>query len=102
MARFRPGDRVRVLPDMVDTHHRTPGYVKGRIGRVEALSGSFYDPEDRAYGGSGLPKRELYLIEFGMRSLWGPRYQGGEGDKLLVDVYEQWLEPAGDPVGPRG
>ena len=102
MARFRPGDRVRVLPTAVHTHHRTPGYVKGRTGRVGALAGSFYDPEDRAYGGSGLPKRDLYLIEFGMQSLWGPRYRGGEEDKLIVDIYEQWLEPAGNPVGRQG
>lgn len=99
MARFRPGDRVRVLPDVVDTHHRTPAYVKGRTGRVQAPSGSFHDPEDRAYGGSGLPKRDLYLIEFDMQSLWGPRYGGGEEDKLLIDIYEQWLEPAGNPAG---
>ena len=98
MARFRPGDRVRVLPNVVDTHHRTPAYVKGRVGRVHALSGSFHDPEDRAYGGSGLPKRELYLVGFGMRSLWGRRYRGGQKDRLLVDIYEQWLEPAGQPI----
>ncbi|MDE0131704.1 MAG: nitrile hydratase subunit beta [bacterium] len=90
---------MRVLPDVVDTHHRTPAYVKGRTGRVHAPSGSFHDPEDRAYGGSGLPKRDLYLIEFDMQSLWGPRYGGGEEDKLLIDIYEQWLEPAGNPAG---
>jgi len=93
---------VRVLPNVVDTHHRTPSYVKGRIGRVHALSGSFYDPEDRAYGGTGLPKRELYLVWFGMQSLWGRRYRGGEEDKLLVDIYEQWLEPVGEPAGSQG
>lgn len=79
---------------MVETHHRTPGYVKGKVGWINALSGSFYDPETRAYGGSGIPKRELYLVEFDMRSLWGNRYRGREGDSLLVDLYEQWLEPA--------
>lgn len=99
MAGYRPGDRVRVLSNVVDTHHRTPAYVKGREGRVHALSGSFYDPEDRAYGGSGFPKRELYLIEFDMKSLWGPRYRGGETDKLLIDIFEQWLEAAGKPLG---
>ena len=90
---------MRVLPKVVDTHHRTPAYVKGRTGRVHTLSGSFHDPEDRAYGGSGLPKRELYLIEFDMQSLWGPRYRGGEEDKLLIDIFEQWLEAAGGPPG---
>ena len=86
---------------MVDTHHRTPGYVKGKVGRVKALSGRFYDPESRAYGGSGVPKRALYLVEFGMRDLWGGGYKGPAADSLLVDIYEQWIEPANDPVGPE-
>lgn len=94
MARFSPGDIVKVLNTTVDTHHRTPRYVKGKVGRVSAFSGSFYDPETRAYGGSGRPRRELYLVEFDMRDLWGRRYGGREGDRLLIDLYEQWLEPA--------
>lgn len=94
LAGFLPGDEVRVLPTHVHTHHRTPGYVKGKVGRVHALSGSFYDPEARAYGGSGLPKRELYLVEFDMGRLWGKEYQGREDDSLLIDLYEHWLEPA--------
>ena len=93
MARFRPGDRIGVLQMAVDTHHRTPGYVKGKVGRVQALCGVFLDPESRAYGGSGLPKRALYRVEFDMRELWGERYRGPAGDTLLVDIFEQWLEP---------
>ncbi len=27
---------------------------------------------------------------------------GGEEDKLLVDIYEQWLEPVGEPAGSQG
>lgn len=90
---------MRVLSYVVDTHHRTPGYVKGKVGRVETVSGRFHDPESCAYGGSGLPKRELYLIGFDMRTLWGDEYRGGHEDRLLVDVYEQWLEPVDDSVG---
>lgn len=93
MARLRPGDRVGVRPDLVGTHHRTPGYVKGRMGRVQALCGVFPDPESRAYGGSGLPERALYRVEFDQRELWGERYGGPEGDSLLIDIFEQWLEP---------
>ena len=98
MAQFRPGDSIRVLPTVVDTHHRTPGYVKGKLGRVKALSGTFPDPESRAYGGTGLPERALYLIEFDMRAIWGERYSGPTSDSLLIDIYEQWLEPAHDPA----
>ena len=99
MEGFRPGAMVRVLATTVETHHRTPGYVKGKVGRVQALSGSFYDPESRAYGGSGLPKRALYRIEFDMRDLWGNRYGGLTGDSLLIDIYENWLEPVSAAIG---
>ena len=94
MTRFSPGDAIRVLPTAVDTHHRTPSYVKGKLGRVKALSGTFPDPESRAYGGSGLPERELYLVEFDMRTIWGDRYSGPLNDSLFIDIFEQWLEPA--------
>ncbi len=99
MTRFLPGDRVRVRSTPIDTHHRTPGYVKGKAGRVQALAGSFYDPQLRAYGGRGLPKRALYRVEFQMRDLWGEDYGGPTADRLLVDIFEQWLEGATDPVG---
>lgn len=102
MAGFLPGDRVRVLSTEVRNHHRTPAYVKGRVGTVHALSGSFYDPETRAYGASGLPKRPLYLIEFRMEDLWERRYAGPAGDRLLVDLYEHWLERVGEPAGQGG
>lgn len=86
---------------MIQTHHRTPGYVKGKVGRVQALAGSFHDPESRAYGGSGLPKRALYRVEFDMAEIWGDRYQGPDGDLLMVDIYEQWLEPVIDAASHR-
>ena len=99
MGEFRPGDAVRVLATSVETHHRTPAYVKGKTGLVRALSGSFRDPETCAYGESGLPKRALYLVEFGMRDLWGEGYEGSTSDTLVIDIYEQWLEPVNGPAG---
>ena len=101
MGRFRPGDQVRVRSTRVDTHHRTPGYVKGKIGKVHALSGQFYDPEIRAYDGIGLPKRDLYLVEFEMEQLWGRNNRGPTADRLLIDIFEHWLDRAADPVGPE-
>ena len=79
--------------DLVDTHHRTPGYVKGRRGRVQALCGVFPRP-----GVAGLRRERtpgsgrLYRVEFDQGELWGERYNGPEGDSLLVDIFEQWLE----------
>ena len=35
----------------------------------------------------------LYLVAFEMREVWGERYNGPASDSLLVDIFEQWLEP---------
>ena len=91
--RFREGDRVTVHEDYLNTHHRTPGYVKGKRGRIAALSGMFPNPESGAYGGTGLPRRALYRVEFDQTELWGDRYADPRSDTLLVDIFEHWLEP---------
>ena len=88
---FAVGDAVRVRRDFPDRHHRTPWFVKGKRGLVRAVSGPFPDPESRAHGGGGLPKRLLYHVEFSQRDIWGERYPEN-GDVLLLDIYEQWLE----------
>ncbi len=95
MARFSPGDRVRVRADSPTGHVRTPRYVKGKVGAVERVQGSFRNPETLAYGGDGLPKQPLYLVRFEQRDLW-PQYPSTRGDKLLLDIYEHWLDPAPD------
>ena len=94
-GRFAPGDAVVVRRDRVRHHHRTPWFIKGKRGRIRAVSGPFFDPESRAHGGSGLPKRLLYHVEFSQTDLWGGGYDGGDRDVLLTDVYEGWLERAG-------
>ena len=93
-ATFKPGDRVRVKAQNPPGHVRTPRYVRGKTGWVEAVHGDFRNPESLAYGGDGLPKRTLYLVGFRQSDVWGSRYQGAGEDKLFVDIYEHWLEPA--------
>ena len=92
-GRFAAGDRVVVRADVPNHHHRAPWFVKGKPGVVRAVSGPFFDPESRAHGGSGAPKRLLYQVEFSQSQVWGNRYDGNGGDILLIDLYEQWLEP---------
>ena len=92
-ARYRPGDRVKVRPDTPSGHHRTPGYVKDKPGRVKAYCGDFRNPESLAYGGSGLPKQPLYRVEFEQCEVWTD-YSGHRKDKVYVDIYEDWLDPA--------
>ena len=94
-ARFQRGDRVRVRANGQRGHVRTPGYVRGKTGRIEAVHGDFRNPESLAYGGDGLPRRPLYLVAFDQAHLWGSRYRGPQGDTLTVDIFEHWLESAG-------
>ena len=95
-SEFRPGDDVLVKTDIVDHHHRTPWFIKGKRGRIRAVSGPFFDPETRARGGSGVPKRLLYQVEFEQAHVWGGSYPEDDNDLLIVDVYEQWLQSPTD------
>jgi Nitrile hydratase beta subunit, C-terminal len=81
---FRPGQQVRVSARDHYGHHRTPAYIKGRVGTVERVHGEFTNPETRAYGDDGLPKQPVYLVGF----------DHDRRDRILVDVYEHWLEEA--------
>ena len=93
-AKYSPGDNVRVRPDAHQGHHRTPWYIKGKVGCVTRVSGPFFDPESRAYGGDGKPRQPVYLVEFWQADVWGDDYGENASDTLLVDVYENWLARA--------
>jgi nitrile hydratase subunit beta len=88
---FEPGDRVRVRAADKPGHIRTPAYLRGKAGEVEAVLGEFRSPEDLAYGLSGEPERSLYKVGFRQADLWGG-YEGPASDRLYADVYEQWLK----------
>ena len=88
---FSPGDAVRVASRSHDGHHRTPSYLKGKLGIVVRAHDSFPNPETRAYAGDGLPERRLYLVGFEQQAVWAG-YDGPSGDRLLADVFEHWLE----------
>lgn len=92
-VKFQPGDRVTVRVGTPPTHFRTPEYIQGKSGRVDAFWGSYRNPESLAYGGPGTPKQPLYRVEFNQSDLW-EGYRGPGTDKLLIDVYQHWLEPA--------
>lgn len=91
-VKYRPHDRVKVRIDSPPGHFRTPAYIQGKTGRIAALCGVFPNPESLAYHGSGLPKQPLYRVEFEQREVWA-EYPGPAGDKLLVDIYQHWLDP---------
>lgn len=90
---FTPGDVVKVREETPPHHHRTPAYIKGRTGVVTAICGVFHNPETRAHSGTGIPMQPLYRVSFSQNSLWDG-YTGESNDEVLVDIYQNWLEPA--------
>jgi hypothetical protein len=81
---FELGQKIRVSARSHQGHHRTPSYVKGQAGTVVRSHGTFTNPETRAYGSDGLPELELYLVAL----------EGDFEERIYVDVFEHWLEPA--------
>ena len=92
-ARFAPGDRVRVRMRLPPGHVRTPWYCRGQVGMVERVCGRFRNPELLAYGNRDAAHEVLYRVGFASRSLW-PDYEGSDQDRVEIEIYEHWLEPA--------
>ncbi len=92
-ARFTAGNRVAVRRAYPPGHVRTPYYVRGKAGVVERVLAEFPNPEELAYGRSGLPKQWLYRVRFPLAEVW-PDYAGPPGDTVDVEIYQHWLEPA--------
>jgi len=90
-SKFKIGDRVQVRINHTSGHCRTPYFVQGKVGEVSAVFGQFPNPEQRAYGGNGLPYMVLYQIRFNQSDLWAT-YEGSKKDTLCMDIFEHWLE----------
>jgi nitrile hydratase beta subunit-like protein len=91
-GKFKPGDRVKVKLEDRPGHIRTPWYIRGKSGWIEKVHGDFRNPESLAFGKDGLPKKTLYSVAFNQAEVWGK--SAGAKDKLLVDIYDHWLEPS--------
>jgi nitrile hydratase len=91
--RFKPGDAVTVRRAYPPGHIRTPYYIRGKSGTIERICGNFGNPEELAFGRSGLPALPLYRVRFAQRRVW-PDYGGADGDTVDIEIYEHWLEPA--------
>lgn len=89
-----PGTPVRVRDDWPERrgpcHIRTPYYVRGAAGTVVRALGEFPNPEDLAFGRPAA-LRSLYHVRVALASIWS---EGRDGDEILVEVFEHWLEAA--------
>ncbi len=88
-----PGAAVRVRDDWPEArgpcHIRTPHYLRGRQGTVVRRLGAFPNPEDLAFARPAATLA-LYHVAFTPRSIW----PDADGDEILVEIYESWLEAA--------
>jgi hypothetical protein len=91
--RFAVGDTVRVRVAYPPGHVRTPYFARGKTGVVDAVAGTYHNPEDLAYGRYDDAVLPLYRVRFQQSDVW-PNYDGPAGDTMIVDIYENWLEPA--------
>lgn len=92
-ARFKPGDRVRVIKAAPLGHVRTPWYIRGHTGVVERICGAFPNPEELAYARSGEPRQPLYRVRFVQKEIW-PGYAGRADDVIEIEIFQHWLENA--------
>ena len=94
-ARYAVGERVAIVHRSHPGHMRTPRYVRGKVGEVVRIVGPMLNPEQLAYGYSGVPGKMLYRVRLRQRDLW-PDYSASERDTLEIEIYEHWLEEAKD------
>ena len=91
-ARYRVGQKVRVMKAYPVGHLRTPYYIRGCTGEVERVCGAFPNPEELSQMRDGKPAQPLYRVRFRQKDVW-PGYRGADSDLLEVELYEHWLEP---------
>ncbi len=90
-ARFRIGDRVRVLNMPYLFYSRTQMYVRGVVGTIAAYTYEDLIPEDEAFNLDGKVE-QYYIVRFRQQDLW-PEYPF-PNDTLQTESPERWLEPA--------
>ena len=90
-AKFKVGEKVKVLGAHPVGHIRTPHYIRGCVGEVERICGAFPNPEELAQMRSGEPRQPLYRVRFRQKDVW-PGYRGPDADVLEVEIYQHWLQ----------
>ena len=88
-ARFAVGDQVRARLMHPSGHTRLPRYLRGHVGRIEAVRGMHVYPDTHA-AGLGEQPRWLYTVRFEASTLWGADTTAGS---VHVDCWEPYLEP---------
>jgi nitrile hydratase len=91
------GEQVTIRAEQTLSHSRVPAYAKGRTGVIERVLSEFVIPEDDAWGRAwqGGRRERLYRVQLHQADTW-PGYRGQPGDTHELEIFEHWLEPAGE------
>lgn len=87
-ARFAVGDRVRARAVDPPHHTRLPRYVRGRLGEVVEVQGTWPLADDRAQGFAEPRVEPVYTVRFSAADLWGKP----AGHWVQVELWESYLE----------
>ena len=89
---FKTGDEIKISMRFPIGHFRTPNYIRGKRGLIEAvIEPPAINNEDEGFGRNAGVKRHYYRIAIPLSELW-PGYAGSRNDGLRIEVFETWLE----------
>jgi len=89
---FKAGDDVKISMRFPVGHYRTPTYIRGKHGRVEAvIEPRAVNNEAEGFGRNVGKKLHYYRIAIPLTELW-TGYAGSKNDGLRIEVFETWLE----------
>ena len=89
---FKAGDHVRISVRYPVGHYRVPTYIRGMRGIVEViLRPAAINNEEEGFGRNAGSKGHYYRIAILLTELW-PGYAGPAQDRLVIEVFESWLE----------
>ena len=86
---YNPGDWVRVRDLYVSGHVRLPSYIRGKVGRVIAVSPPYPFPDAQAHGVQAQDE-PTYDVQFHSHELWS---DAADDALVHVGVFESYLEP---------
>jgi nitrile hydratase len=89
---FRAGDSVRISVRFPVGHYRVPLYIRGKRGVVDMLlKPRAVNNEEEGFGHNAGSKGHYYRVAIPLTELW-PGYTGSPQDRLVIEVFENWLE----------
>jgi len=99
VTRFAAGDMVRVRALDKAGHVRVPYYVRGHVGEVVQHCGRYLNPEDLSFAKTSGQAIDLYRVSFPQSQLWIDESHPPQ-DRLVLEVYDHWLETEGTADAP--